>query len=189
MQKRVYLIHGWGGKPEGGFRQWLKRELESRGYEVHPLAMPDADTPRIEQWIPFLLSTIQTPDENTILVGHSMGCQAILRYLEALPEGSRVGKVVLVAGFIERLTDLDAEEQVVAKPWLETPINFEKVRRAAQEIVAFFSDNDRWVPIENERAMRDKLGARTIVEHARGHWSDTEDRITEVPTILAEIIS
>lgn len=32
MNKRVYLLHGWGGQPAGGFRPWLKKELEARGH-------------------------------------------------------------------------------------------------------------------------------------------------------------
>jgi len=34
MSKRVFLIHGWEGSPEEGWRPWLKKELEKRGFKV-----------------------------------------------------------------------------------------------------------------------------------------------------------
>lgn len=188
MKKRVYVVHGWSGKPEGGWRKWFKKELEVRDYEVHLLAMPEPDTPRIETWVPFLVSEIKSPDENTILVGHSMGCQTILRFLATVPQGTRVGKVVLVAGFLNHVTGLNSEEEVIMRPWLETPIDFAKVKRSAREIIAFFSDNDRFIPLDEEKAVKEKLGARTIVEHTMGHYGD-KNSIMEVPSILNEVIT
>ncbi len=187
MKKRVYVVHGWSGKPDGGWRAWFGRELEARGYEVNLLAMPEPDTPRIETWVPFLISEIKSPDEDTILVGHSMGCQTIVRFLETLPEGIRVGKVVLVAGFLDNVTGLDDAEEIIMRPWLTTPIDFLKVKRSTREIVAFFSDNDRFIPLTEEKAMKEKLGARTIIEHTMGHYGD-KNSITEVPSILEEVI-
>lgn len=187
MIKRAYFVHGWSGRSDSAWRPWLKKELEAREFRVESLAMPDADTPRIEIWVPYLLSVIKNPDENTVLVGHSMGCQAIMRFLEKLPEGVCVGKVVFVGGFTESISNLETdEERSIAKPWLETPIDFLKVKLRAKEIVAFFSDNDRWVPLENEKAMKEKLGAKTIIEHGMHHYGD-RDGITEVPSILSEI--
>ena len=41
MQKRVVIIHGWGGYPDEGWRPWLKHELETKGFLVLVPAMPD----------------------------------------------------------------------------------------------------------------------------------------------------
>ena len=59
MKKRVYVVHGWSGKPDGGWRAWFKKELEARGHEVHLLAMPEPDTPRIETWVQFLMLILE----------------------------------------------------------------------------------------------------------------------------------
>lgn len=187
MGKKVYLIHGWGGHPEGAFKPWLKKELEARGYTVVVPALPDTEHPRIENWIPFLRQVIANLDEETILLGHSLGCKAILLFLQALLPEVRVGKVILVAGAIGTVTNLNDEETLIYKPWAEVSIDFDKVRSHANEIVAFFSDNDKWIPLSNEPMIREKLGAKTIIEHAMGHYSD-EDGVREVPTILAEIV-
>jgi len=100
------------------------------------------------------------PDKDSYFVGHSIGCQTIMRYLETID--STVGGIVLVAGFFT-LKGLETdEEKEIARPWLEKPVNFGKIKKAAKKFVAIFSDNDKWVPLENERTFKEKLGAKTI---------------------------
>ncbi len=189
MQKRAFLIHGWGGRPDGGFRPWLKKELESHGYHVEALAMPDSDTPVIGKWVPYLGANIPTPDENTVLVGHSLGATALVMYLEKLPENVRIGKVILVAGAFNKITGHDTpEQQKLAKPWLETPINYEKISRSAKSITAFFSNNDPWVPLRENSEVAKKLHAKIIVEHNMAHYNE-DAGIKEVPGILNEILA
>ena len=42
--------------------------------------------PRIQKWVSKLAQTVGDADKQTYFVGHSMGCQTIVRYLEKLPE-------------------------------------------------------------------------------------------------------
>ena len=125
MTKRVYIVHGWGGYPEEGWFPWLKKELESHGYVVVVPQLPDSDHPHIEKWMPALAEAVGAPNEHTFFVGHSMGCQAIARYLETLPNGVSVGGAVFVAGFFKGLTNLEDEPDVpkIAAHWLETPLD------------------------------------------------------------------
>ncbi len=53
-------------------------------------AMPNTAEPKIETWVPFLEKLVGKPDKDTYLVGHSIGCQTILRYLDGLKEGEQV---------------------------------------------------------------------------------------------------
>src|SRR3972149_1809387 len=98
MKKRVFIAHGWEGTPESGWFPWLKQELETRGFDVFVPQLPDTNHPRREKWVPALAEVVGVPDEQTYLIGHSMGCQTIARYLESLPEGVRVGGAIFVAG-------------------------------------------------------------------------------------------
>lgn len=185
--KKVYIIHGWGGNTESGFKPWLKKELEARGYLVNVPFLPDTDYPVIKKWVPFLTNYIKDLDDDTILVGHSLGCQAIFRFLSE-QDGVSVGKIVIVAGVFDRITNMSEEESSVARPWLETPIDQEKVKSSAKKIVAFFSDNDKWIPLDSEKIARERYGAKTIIEHGMGHYSD-DDKIFKVPSVLNEIIN
>lgn len=184
MNKKIFIVHGWDGGPDKDWMPWAKRELEKERYDVVLLSMPDPDYPKINAWVEYLRKEVGRPDEDTILVGHSMGCQTILRYLETLQEGEKIDRVVLVAGFGQYLTGLTEEEKIVAGPWVETPIDFEKIKAKANSFVAIFSDNDPYVPFEeNSRLFKKKLGARVIIQKDKGHFTDDQG-VSKLPILL-----
>jgi len=172
--KRIFIIHGWDGYPEESWFPWLKTELESRGFDVFVPQMPGAENPRIEKWIPAIAEIVGTVDENTYFVGHSIGCQAIVRYLESLSEKvkvglpAQVGGAVFVAGFFKRLTNLEPESDVkkVAAMWVNAPTDFSKAKFHLLKSVAIFSDNDPYVPLDNQDDFRDKLSSKIMVNSA-----------------------
>lgn len=76
--KRVFIIHGWDGNPDEGIFPWLKKELETKGFQVCNPAMPEPLKPQIDEWVKFLAEQVGTPDKDTIFFGHSIGAQTIL---------------------------------------------------------------------------------------------------------------
>lgn len=185
-QKRVYIIHGWDGHPKDCWLPWLKNKLGNKGFEVYIPVMPNTEEPKIDEWVGHLLSLVPDPDENTYFVGHSIGCQAILRYLEKL-DNKKIGGAVFVAGWLT-LTNLETkEERKIADPWLKTPIDFEKVKNNINKVIAIFSDNDPFVPLEeNKKIFSEKLNAEIIIENDKGHFTG-EDGIFELPIVLQEL--
>ncbi|MFC1612242.1 RBBP9/YdeN family alpha/beta hydrolase [Patescibacteria group bacterium] len=187
--KRVFIIHGWDGHPEEGWFPWLKKELENKGLEVHVPQLPDPEIPKIESWVSKVKEVVGSIDEETYFVGHSMGCQTIARYLESLEEGQEIGGVIFVAGFFKRLTNLEDEEvKEIAKPWLTTPVNFEKIKSHIGKSVAIFSDDDPYVPLDNQDDFRDKLNSRIIIETGQKHFSGSTGT-TELPIVLKELLN
>lgn len=185
--KKVYIIHGWDGYPEEAWIPWLKSKLEKQGLEVFAPAMPNTAAPKMDKWIPFLTNLVGSVDENTFFVGHSIGNQAILRFLQDLPENSKVGGIVMVAPWVNLLEMETEEEKILAKPWLETPIDFEKVKNHTKNIVAIFSDDDDCVPTTDEQIFKEKLNAKTFMEHGKGHFSGG-DNITDLPIVFNELM-
>src|SRR3989338_1240751 len=186
--KRVFIIHGWYGNPEEGWFPWLKKELEKRGFKVFVLAMPNPDEPKIETWIPFLKQVVDTPDANTFFVGHSIGCQAIIRYLETLSEGMKIGGAVFVAGFYNLHGLETEEEEQIARPWVKTPLNDEKIRKVVNKAVAIFSDNDPFVLPENQVSWKERVGAKIIVEHDKGHFNEESPAVWKFPSALHAVL-
>lgn len=190
MRKRVFIIHGWDGYPEEGWFPWLKKELETRGFEVIVPQMPDGDSkPEIGPRVSFLQQLIGNPDENTYLVGHSIGCQTILRYLETLSADQKVGGVVLVAGWFS-LTPMSIrtpEEQEVVRPWFETPLNSEKIKTKSKFFTAIFTRDDEYVPIENVDVYREKLNPKIVILPTGGHLGG-DSGIKKLPVVLEEIL-
>lgn len=183
------MIHGWDGTPEHDWLPWLKKNLESKDFEVHVPQMPDTNKPRIQTWVPAIAKIVGKADENTYFIGHSMGNQAIARYLETLPNGIRVGGAVFVAGFFKRLTGLedDTEVQATDRHWLDAPIEFVKIRSHLPRSIAIFSDNDPWVPLDNQDDFKNKLGSKIIIEHAMRHFTG-DDGTVELPIALESLL-
>jgi len=186
MKKKAYLIHGWGGSSEGGWFDWLKQELEKKGFEVYAFDMPETNEPKIEKWVGYLEEKISPDeiDEHTYFVGHSIGCQAILRYLETLNDDLKVGGAIFVAPWMEldKHTIEEEGEEVIelARPWMETPINFEKIKKHTKNFLAIFSDDDHYISLEEVKKFEKNLNAKTIVKHNEKHFDSTP----KIPEIL-----
>lgn len=186
MEKRVIIVHGWAGKPNHGWYPWLAKELERKGFEVQVPELPNTQTPKISPWVSTLASVVSDPNENTYLVGHSIGCQTILRYLETLSGDQKVGGVIFVAGFFT-LQGLEEGEPEIAAPWLETPIDTDKVRMHLDKSIAIFSSDDPYVPLENQKYFQDKVGSETILLENMGHFTE-EDGTRDLPIVLEKLL-
>ncbi len=175
MKKTVFIIHGWGGGPKELLHKLLKKKLTENRFEVIAPKMPNADEPKINEWVNFLNGQVKNLDENTYFIGHSIGCQTIMRYLETLPEKTRVGKCIFIAGWFN-LDNLESEkEKRIAKPWIDTPINFDKIKIITKEILVCISSNEFYGCVkENSKIFKEKLGAKVIIEKNMGHFTDEE---------------
>ncbi len=183
--KRVFIIHCWEGYPEYCWYPSVKRGLEEKGFEVQVPEMPETDFPKLKKWFPTLRQAVGKPDKDTYLVGHSVGCITILRYLESLGEGEQVGGAVFVAGFTD---DLNFEE---LKNFFETPIDFGKARSHCPKFLAIHSDNDPFVALKYGDILKEKLGAELIIKHDMGHFSgsvDDEKSCTKLPDVVESVV-
>ncbi len=181
MNRRVVIIHGWGATPHDHWFPWLSRELEAQGYAASVPAMPDTEKPDRDAWVSAIADTVGTPDEDTILVGHSIGTVAILRYLESLPMGTRIAGAVLVAGFLEA-DDSELET------FFRSPFDYDRIKNACSAVVAIESDDDPHVPPGSGALIEEKLGAQLVTLHHAGHMN-TEDGFTALPPALGAIRS
>lgn len=184
--KKVFIVHGWSFNPKMNWYPWLKRELEKKRYKVVIPKMPNTSEPQIKEWVSHLKKVVDKLDEDTYFVGHSIGCQTIMRFLEKEDYNSKLPKVVFVAGWF-KLNNLEDENvESIAKPWLETTIDFEKVKQKIRKLIVFLSSNEPYDCLkENEVIFKDKLGANIIMLKNRGHFTE-DDGIMDIPEILNE---
>lgn len=184
--KRIFIIHGWEGHPEEGWFPWVKSELKKNGFEVYVPSMPDLEgNPEIENRVNFMRTLVGKPDADTYFIGHSIGCQTIVRYLETLPPETKVGGAVFVTGWftLKDLDDYAEEDRQVALPWIETPINFEKVRTICPKSVAIFTKDDPFVDLKNAEFYKEKLGSKVIILKSGGHLND-ESNTKKLPQVV-----
>ncbi len=180
--KKVYLIHRWGGDSESDWYGWVKKELEKKGIYVAVFDMPDSENPKIEKWVKYLEENIKEVDEQTYFIGHSVGCQTVLRYLEKLHKHKRIGGCVFVAPWFE-LINLEPEEVKIAHPWTNTKIDFRRILDHCNNFLAIFSKNDPYVHLDEIEKFKKNLGAKIIIKEKQGHFTE-EDGIKKIPEIL-----
>ena len=180
--KTIYIVHGWGGSGSGGWFDWLKEELGKKGYKVIAFDMPDTDTPVIEKWVGFLKENVKELNEDVYFVGYSIGCQTILRYLESLKKGVKVGGCFFVAGWFNLIDSGEEteEDKKLAMPWIKTQIDFEKVKSHCSNFFAMFSSTDYYVPLTEEKLFQERIHAKTKVVDGKGHFEALE----KIPEIL-----
>jgi len=190
--KKVFIIHGWGGSPDEPLHKWLKNSLEKAGYTVIVPLMPSSEIPRINSWVNKLKEVASNIDEETVFTAHSIGCQAVLRYLETLEGNIKIKGILLIAPWMEldMQTILEEGEEVVeiARPWIETPIDFEKVKMHVKNIKAIFSDNDPYVPVSQKDLFARELNAEILIEHKKGHF-DEESWDGKLPSALESLLN
>lgn len=174
-------MHGWAGGPSGDWIAWAKQAFGAKGFAVVAPEMPDTLHPNIEAWVSYLRDLVGKPDSNTFFVGHSIGCQTILRYLETI--STQVGGAVFVAGWFG-LENLESEEVAkLAEPWLTTSINLEKVRAVLPKSVLLISSNDDYGAYELNVKKFTELGSRIVVLQDAGHIT-ASDGFTELPQLI-----
>ncbi len=181
-------MHGFGGDSESDWIPWLKEELAGRGVPAIVPDMPNTNTPKIEEWVSFLGGLTKEADAGLFLVGHSIGCQTILRYLETLPAYAKIGGAVFVAGWTT-LTGLSEEEKPILNPWETTPIDWQKAASHSGSFVAIYSDNDPYVPESNAQFFKEKLNAKLVLDPGRGHFTEDEDDVTQLPSVRDELLA
>ncbi len=181
--KRIIIVHRWSGGPNDDWRPWLKAELEKIGYDVSVPEMPDTDEPVIEKWVNRLAEVVGVPDADTYFIGHSIGCQAILRYVETIEQP--IGGALFVAGWFNLENLEDEETEAVAKPWIETPINSSKIKTVLPKSTLIISDNDPYGAFEENKQKFGELGSTVVVLHEAGHITE-DDGFVEATDVLEQ---
>lgn len=187
MSKRVFIVHRWDGSPSKDWIPWLKLELEARGFIVSAPQMPQPEAPSIHEWVGHLRFLVDAPDRQTFFVGHSIGCQTILRYLQDLPKNIEVGGVLMVAPWVHLNMAAYKDENDIdtAEEWLQDTIMWNRIPPHTKNITAIFSDDDPYVPALDQKLFEEKLGAQTIIEHKKGHI-DQDAGVVKLQRILSE---
>lgn len=183
--KRAVIVHCWGGGPDYAWYPWVAKQLEAKEFEVLVPEMPDTEEPKLKKWLSHLEEVIGEPDEELVLIGHSLGCVTIMRYLETLPEDKKVGKVMLVAAFTDQIGFKELEN------FFEKPLDYEKIKsKSVDGFVVLQSDNDPFVSEQYGVRLEEELGAVLLVKEDAEHMSGPlleEDSCTELPEVVEEV--
>ena len=80
----VFIIHGAYGHPKENWFPWLKSELEKLDCRVFIPQFPTPEDQSLETWLKVFEEYKQYLDEDSVVVGHSLGPAFLLDILEKL---------------------------------------------------------------------------------------------------------
>lgn len=177
MIKVVFAPGNGGGSVHENWFVYLKKELENMGITVVAKDFPDPMLAREKYWLPFLKKELKV-DENTIIIGHSSGAIAAMRYAEK----NKILGSVLVAPYH---TDL-GEESEKESGYFNRQWDWKAIKKNQKFIIQFNSTDDPWIPIEEARFVHEKLDTDYHEYTDQGHFGGDREKPT-FPELIAAL--
>lgn len=184
--KKVFIIHGFGGIPNGGWFPWLMKELAKEDIAATSLLMPNTKDPVVSEWVNTMHNFIGEPSSEIFIIGHSLGVPAVLRYLESLPSDNSLGGVVLVSGFIESLEKDNSQSDFRKIDAFVNPlIDFVKIKSIPKYVVVVHGAKDKVVPFDHAEKISSSFGCKLVRVENGDHFSQKMEPICyELPEAL-----
>lgn len=172
--KKAVILHAWYSNPATNWYPWLKAELEKRDYLVWVPELPTMGTknPQMEEMLKLIIDN-GFVDEETIVIGHSLGAVLAMRLAERLS----YAKGILLAAW--DYNDLTPEHQ----SFWQTMIDHNKAKKNVCDWVFLISENDPYVTKAIAHEMAGRFGGVAVDVGARGHFGK-KDGIIKVREIL-----
>lgn len=172
--KQALIVHGTYGSPEGNWFPWLKKKLEKDGYKVYVPKFPTPENQSLSTWMQTLERTGMKFNEETILIGHSLGPAFILSVLEEL--NAPVKACFFVSGFIRLLGSLEFD--CLNKSFIMKPMNWKKITSNSKAFYVINADNDPYVPLEKGEELAKFLQVPLTVMEKAGHMNTESGHTT-----------
>ena len=178
----IIIIHDTGGNPNGNWFPWLKSELEKLDCRVFVPKFPTPENQSLENWLKVFKAYEQYLDENSIVVGHSLGPAFLLSVLENL--NRPIKAAFFVVGFTGLLNNPDFDE--LNESFVTKSFDWAKIKNNCKRFYVINSDNDPYVPLEKGKSLAENLGTELIVLKNAGHIN-AEAGYTEFSFLLDKI--
>ena len=181
--KTAVIIHGTEGYPEENWFPWLKKELESLGYQVFVPQFPSPPkvSAKISEWFDVFKDFEQYLDQDTILIGHSLGGVFTLRVLEGLKHPIKAAFLVGTPIGVRPILNYERDSSFSGFSF-----DWEAIRKMARHFVVFQSDNDPYVSFGNGEALAKHLGVNLEFVPKAGHFN-SKAGYTTFPLLLKKI--
>ncbi|MFA7654257.1 MAG: leucine--tRNA ligase [Candidatus Magasanikbacteria bacterium] len=176
------ILHGYTGTgdrngPAAGdsynWRRWLKNKLVQDGHTVFCPDLPNTTEPNIEEQVEYILKNTEI-NEETILIGHSLGGVVIYKLLEKL--NKKVTKVFLVDPVV-RPEFPDRARPAVAKS-CDWNFDFNKIKNFSKEFVVLGDAEFKTIFEKDLRYLAQQLnGNLVLTKPAERHFTSAQEPI------------
>jgi leucyl-tRNA synthetase len=183
--RTALILHGTGAHSKKNWYQWLKIELEQRGYRVLVPDLPNSSMPNLAEWLKALEPYIGYLDEHSIIIGHSLGGPTAIQLIQNLQK--RIGALILVAPTSAGMewkpinSTHPSDQASCIRTITEAPVDWKLVRQNIIRVVGLFSSNDPYIPIEAKELYEHNLPGVYRIFKDRGHFSEKTNELNELP--------
>lgn len=179
----IFIFHGTEGNPEENWFLWLKEKLEAKGCRVFVPQFPSPPIvpAKITEWFDVLRKYGEYINEDTILVGHSLGGLFILRVLEQLNHPVRAVFLVGAPIGVRPILYYDRD-----KSFSGFSFGWTTIKANAKSFTVFHSDNDPYVSLGNGEKLAKELGVELSFIPNAGHFN-TKAGYTKFEALLEKI--
>ena len=164
----IFIFHGTGGYPQENWFPWLKLELEKLGCKVIIPQFPTARNQTIENWLKIFKKYERFYNEDTILIGHSLGGAFLLRVLEEHNIKIKVAFIVAAPVGVLPIKNYEADKLFLGRDFI---FDWGKIKNHCREFFIFHSDNDPYVSIGNGEKLSKELNTKLILIPNAGHFN------------------
>ncbi len=179
--KKVFMIHGLEGSPNGGWRPWLMAELEKHNIYACSLFMPKPNQPALSEWLEELHRVVESnPDDELYLVGHSLGGTLLLRYLENY-DSKNIKGIVTVSAVAHK-----AKTEKLGG-FINDDFDLKTIASRVPSIVAIHGDNDEFVSVSDAEAIEREAGGKLIIIPNGGHLNGSAG-FFQLPELLDSLL-
>lgn len=162
---KAFIIHGTGATSQSNWFPWLKAKLEKMNITVFAPDFPLDEQQNLSNWLKIFEKYWDVMDENTLLIGHSLGPAFILNILERAK--TEVMASFLVAPFIGNLNLPEFDS--VNNTFVNKDFNWDKIIKNCHIFYVYASDNDPYVPLDKSRFIANKTNATLRIIKDGGH--------------------
>lgn len=168
MKRTVLIIHGTEGHPEENWFPWLRKILEAEGLKV---IIPQFPSPpivpaKIDEWFDVFNRYKNQLDENSVIVGHSLGGIFTLRILERLDHPVRAVFFTGTPIGVRPIKYYDRDDSFSGFEF-----DWDKIKNSSKYFAVFHSDNDPYVDPKNGRKLSENLGVDLTLIPGGGHFN------------------
>lgn len=174
---KIVLVPRWAGNIHSDWYDNIFELIKNKyNITIERLEMPDWNEPDIEKSIEYLSNQVKQLNKQTYFIGHSVGCQAIIRFLIKKSEQNydlQIGGCLFVAGWFE----VDNPWNTL-KPWLDiNKIDFNLILNRLNFNKLILSDNDPFTTnyFKNKGLWEKRMNSEVVIYPDRKHFNESEE--------------
>ncbi len=175
-------MHGKDATPESKWYPWFREEMITRDHEYVAPILPQTSNPVLAEWIVDLAEC--QPDGNTVIVAHSRGGVATLRFLESAPADLKIRALILIATNRSEISERSRLDEENNGFYTSSDYDFAKIRSHCDTVYVLHSTDDEWVPYSAGEHIAKGLQAKFLSFDQYGHFGRLARTVPELLEII-----